>query len=234
MIRSVIVLSALLSTIAIAKAKTPSRGATPVGSSSPAMSKDLRSLVERMQTFYQQTDDFTADFNQVYAYKAFNRTQHASGRVIFKKPAKMRWDYQSPSPKTLVLSGDNAYAYEPDAKTLTKTSFSSSDLSTSLTFLWGRGKLTDEFSIKEEPCKTCKGQLLLLTPLKAETRFKEIRLEVDPTSAQVLKSIVTDTDGSENAISFSNLRRNTGKMDKDFAINPPDGTEIVDLTKKSK
>lgn len=189
-------------------------------------------LVDRMQAFYRATTEFSADFKQVYTYKSFNRTQTSSGRVIFKKPGKMRWDYAVPSPKTFVISGNYLYTYDPEAKTLTKAAVDADQLSTSVTFLWGRGNLADEFSIKEEPCNQCIGRLLVLTPRKHDARYRELRLEVDPKSAQVLRSTVIDPDQSENAIEFLNLKRNIGIADKDFAINPPDGTEIVDMTKK--
>ena len=62
------------------------------------------------------------------------------------------------------------------------------------------GKLADEFSITQKPCPTCAGVLLELDPLKADPRFRLVRLEVDPKTAQVLKSTVIDPDGSQNAI----------------------------------
>ena len=57
------------------------------------MTPEVRSLVERMQAFYERTTDFTADFRQDYAYKTFGRTVTSTGTVAFQKPAKMRWDY---------------------------------------------------------------------------------------------------------------------------------------------
>jgi len=192
---------------------------------------DVKGLVERMQAFYEKTRDFTAGFRQDYTYKTFKRTQTSIGKVTFKKPAMMRWDYEKPSPKAFVLSADKVYALDPAAMTLTKASVDTNQLSASVTFLWGKGKLADEFDITRGSCETCKGVLLVLNPKKPDPRFKQVRLEVDPKSAEVVKSTVIDPDGSENAISFLDLKTNVGVTAEAFQLNPPAGTQIVDLTK---
>ena len=74
------------------------------------------------------------------------------------------------------------------------------------------------------------GTLLVLNPLKPDPRFQRVLLEVDPKTAQVLKSTVIDPDGSENAISFLNLKTNVGIDEKAFKLSPPPGTQVQDFT----
>jgi outer membrane lipoprotein carrier protein len=107
-----------------------------------------------------------------------------------------------------------------------------SQLSASVTFLFGQGNLADEFSITKGACEGCKGTLLVLDPLKPDPRFRQVRLEVDPKTAQVLKSTVVDPDGSENTISFLNLKTNVGIDKEHFKLNPPEDTRIDDYTKR--
>ena len=202
----------------------------PASTAPPPMTPEVRSLVERMQAFYEKTADFTADFRQDYAYKTFGRTVTSTGTVAFQKPAKMRWEYLTPSKRTFVLSGDKIYALDPDAQTLTKASLPQSQLSASVTFLWGRGKLADEFQIQRADCKECTGQLLSLIPKKPDPRFQEIRLEIDPKTAQVVRSVVVDPDGSENSIRYSNLKTNVRLSKETFTLTPPPGTQILDTT----
>ena len=194
------------------------------------MAPDVKALVDRMQAFYENTSDFTADFEQKYTYKAFKRVQTSTGTVIFKKPALMRWEYKTPSAKTFILAGDKVYAYDAEAMLLTKASIGTNQLSASVTFLWGQGKLADEFAIEKITCKSCTGTQLQLTPLKPDPRFKRILLEVDPKTAQVIRSTVIDPDGSQNAITFKNLKINTGVSTDAFKLNPPEGTQVQDLT----
>jgi outer membrane lipoprotein carrier protein len=195
------------------------------------MAPDVKALVDRVQAFYEKTTDFTADFKQDYTYKAFKRTQSSSGKVTYAKPAQMRWDYLKPAPRTFVLSKDRVTMLDPEAMTMTTTSIATSQLSASVTFLWGQGKLADEFSIAKKDCKDCKGTLLELTPLKPDPRFQRVMLEVDPKSATVLKSTVIDPDGSENAITFGTMQLNTGVDRAKFKLVPPAGTQVIDYTK---
>jgi outer membrane lipoprotein carrier protein len=199
----------------------------------PSTAPDVKALVNRMQAFYEKTTDFTARFVQEYAYKTFNRRQSSSGKVTFLKPAMMRWDYEEPSPKTFVLAGEKVYAYDPEAMTLTVASINSNELSASVTFLWGKGRLEKEFSIVRAACSSCVGLLLELTPLQPDPRFRKVKLEVDPKSAQVLKSVVIDPDGSENSISFLELKTNQGVSKDLFKLKPSEGTQVIDLTKTS-
>jgi outer membrane lipoprotein carrier protein len=194
------------------------------------LSADVRALVDRVQTFYESTKDFRADFRQDYTYKILKRTQTSTGTVTYRKPALMRWEYLKPSARTFVLAGDKVYAYDPDAKLLTRASIATNTLSASVTFLWGQGKLMDEFEIVKKPCSSCKGVLLEMTPLKADPRFKRVFLEVDHATAQVLKSTVIDPDGSENAISFIKLTPNVGVEESVFKLSPPAGTQVQDFT----
>lgn len=194
------------------------------------MAADVKALVERMQAFYEKTQDFTARFEQQYSYAGFNRKQSSTGEVVFKKPGYMRWDYRTPAEKTFVLAQDRALALDPAALTLTKTAIASNQLSASVTFLFGKGKLADEFSIRFASCESCRGRLLELTPLKPDPRFQRIELEVDPKTAQVLVSTVIDPDGSKNRITFLDLKTNTGVTEERFKLKPPPNTQIVDLS----
>lgn len=195
-----------------------------------SMAPEVRALVDRMQSFYERTQDFTADFKQEYLYRTFNRTVVSTGTVAFQKPAKMRWEYLTPSKRTFVLSGDRVYALDPEAQTLTKAALPTSQLSASVTFLWGKGKLADEFDISRTECKECLGTLLTLVPKKPDARFREVQLDIDPRTAQVRRSIVIDPDGSRNAITFSSLKPNVGLSKETFQLTPPPGTQIIDTT----
>ncbi len=195
---------------------------------------EVKALVEKMQGFYERTEDFTANFRQTYVYKSFGRTTTSTGTVAFKKPAQMRWDYLTPAPRSFVLTGERVYAWDPQAQTLTRAALPTSELSSSVTFLWGRGHLLDEFSISRVPCPDCQGVLLLLMPKKSETRFRELRLELDPKTAQVRKTVVVDPDGSENTILFSDLKTNTGLTKERFILDVPAGIPVLDVNSPSQ
>ncbi|MFL5349807.1 MAG: LolA family protein [Hyalangium sp.] len=199
-----------------------------------SVAPEVKPLVERMQAFYEKTDDFKAGFKQDYKYKTFRRTQTSTGTVTYKKPGLMRWEYEQPSKRTFVLAGSKVYAYDPEAQSLSVAAVDTNKLSASVTFLFGQGRLADEFNITKGTCADCKGTLMVLDPARPDPRFKQVRLEVDPKTAQVLKSTVVDPDGSENTIAFLDLKTNVGIAADSFKINPPEGTRVDDFTKQQK
>jgi outer membrane lipoprotein carrier protein len=211
--------------------------AWPAGAAGEGKTQDaaeVKLLTQRMQAFYEKTSSFSADFKQEYFYKSFNRTQTSSGRVFFLKPGMMRWDYEKPSRKNFVLTGDKTYAYDAEAMTFTIAPFDRSQLSAAVTFLWGSGRLEKEFRIGRASCSSCQGVLLELTPLNPDSRFQKVRLEVDPKTAQVLATTVVDLDGSENRISFLDFKANA-KIDQGmFKLTPPANAQVVDMTKNSR
>jgi outer membrane lipoprotein carrier protein len=222
--------------VEMAPAKVEADGGVATKARAAPMSPEVKDLVNRMQAFYEKTQDFTAGFQQVYTYRTFKRVSRSTGKVTYKKPALMRWEYETQdgksAPRTFVLAGDRVYAYDPGAKLLTRAAISTNQLSASVTFLWGQGRLADEFSITRAACDTCTGTLLELTPLVPDPRFKRVKLEVDPKTAQVIRSIVVDPDGSENAITFLDMVTNTGVDEKTFKLSPPPGTQVQDFLPK--
>jgi outer membrane lipoprotein carrier protein len=235
--------------LAMALAAAPDAGPGPgIGAAAiskpPEMTPEVKALVDRTQAFYEKTQDFTATFKQDYTYKAFARTQTSTGKVTYAKavgsdPSRMRWDYDKPAGKVFLLSGEKAYFLDPDAATLNVTNIDTSQLSASVTFLWGKGKLEKEFAITKAACAKCTGTQLQLDPLKPDPRFQRVFLEIDPKTATVLKSTVIDPEGNSNAIGFNDLKTNQGiGVSKDggvpevFRLAPPPGTQVNDLTKR--
>jgi outer membrane lipoprotein carrier protein len=208
--------------------------AADAGVTKVALAPDVKALVDRVQSFYEKTQDFSAEFKQEYTYKAFKRTQVSSGVVTFKKPGLMRWEYAKPSAKTFVLAGDRVFMHDPEAKLVTRAAINTNQLSASVTFLFGVGKLENEFNIVKTTCAKCTGTQLELTPFVPDARFKKILLEVDEKTASVIKSTVIDPDGSENAISFIGLKTNVGINETHFKITPPPGTQVQDFLTGAK
>ena len=222
--------AALAATPDAGVASAPDAGVAMAPDAGVAMAPEVKALVDRMQAFYEGTQDFKANFQQVYTYQASKRRQTSSGTVRYKKPGLMRWDYEKPSARTFVLSGNRVYFYDPEAKLLTRAAIDTNTLSASVTFLLGKGKLADEFVITQDACDKCLGPRLRLVPKRPDPRFKRMALELDPKTAQVLRSVVVELDGSENAISFLELGTNVGLDEASFRIATPPDTQVQDFT----
>src|SRR5260221_6426022 len=73
-------------------------------------------LAAALQRKYDGIKDFSADFTHAYQGGVLRKQITERGRLIVKKPGKMRWDYTEPEPKQFVSDGVKVYSYIPQAK----------------------------------------------------------------------------------------------------------------------
>lgn len=218
--------------VAPATKETPSKPAAKGADAGRAEAEErpageAAALVDKVQRFYEKTRDFRADFTQVYRYVSMGRTQKSAGTVEVKKPGLMRWDYVKPHPKQFVLDGRDLYLYEPeDRAVMVKRGFSSDSLSAAVTFLFGQGRLADEFRAERVVRPEYGAVVLALEPRKPQPGFSKVFFAIDEATGQVLTSIVIDAQGNENRIAFANVRTNTGLEAKRFAFEVPKGTAV--------
>lgn len=216
---------------------TPARAApthaTPAAT--PAQAPGARAtpaaaLVKKVQAFYERTRDLEAGFVQTYTYAAANRSQTSRGLLRVKRPGKLRWDYEQPSRKTIVVNGTRLVQYEPEEnQAYVDEHFDASAMSAAVTFLLGTGKLDEEFepSLDAEHDGEHEGQQhLVLTPRKADARVERVVLTVDG-SGEVTGTKVVDGSGNVNDLAFSKLRRNAGLADGVFQLELPAGVHRV-------
>jgi outer membrane lipoprotein carrier protein len=185
-------------------------------------------VVRGIQTFYQTTTDLKADFTQTYAYKVYDRKQVSKGKVYFKKPGRMRWDYQSPQARLFVADGATLWVYEPEEAQVFKRALAQSQLPVALTFMSGQGRLEDEFDAKLLPAPGADRLAVELIPRKSAADYQSLRLEVDARTFAVVRSTVVDPVGNLNTIDFAQVQTNSNLPEKGFQFTPPPGVRVID------
>lgn len=181
-----------------------------------APAADAHQLAARVQATYERTRDFEAHFVQTYTYAAFGRSQVSRGVLEVKKPGKMRWQYEEPVRKTVVVNGSRLVQYEPEAnQAYVDEHFDATAMSAAVAFLLGKGKLEKEF----EP-SLGEGGELILTPRRGDGRVARIGLRLDE-AGDVTATRVVDGSGNVNEVRFEGVRRNGGLKDSDFELRLP-------------
>ena len=183
-------------------------------------------ILESVQKFYGRTLDLKAKFTQTYSYKIYGRTQVSQGRVFFKKPGMMRWDYRQPVPKVFVADGENLWIYEPQENQYFKRALSSSQLPIALSFMSGEGDLASEFDVKLM-AESAETYTLELLPRKDASDYQSLVLEVEKTTFAVRSSTVVDPVGNTNKLVFDRMVVNSGLPDAGFKFTAPDGVREV-------
>jgi len=206
----------------IALALALALSAPPTAAAAPAPPGDPQALVRKVQAFYEHTRDLTARFRQIYTYAGFGRRQVSSGVLQVKKPGMMRWEYQSPTPKTVAVKGNRLVQYEPgENQAYVDEHFDASGMSAALAFLLGKGDLEKEFQVSTGSTGT-----LLLRPRQPDPRVDTIELAVGP-DGEISTTRVVDGAGNVNEIQLEDVRRNTGIQDSAFEVKLPEGVTRV-------
>src|SRR5207237_5836483 len=104
-------------------------------------------LARALQKKYDTIKDFSADFVHAYEGGVLRKPITERGRLLVKKPGKMRWDYTSPEQKQFVSDGVKMYSYIPQDKQVIVSSVPRDDqAATPALFLAGKGSLTRDFT----------------------------------------------------------------------------------------
>ena len=182
-------------------------------------------VARRLQARYETVRDFSADFTQTYQGLLLRRAATERGKMLLKKPLRVRFTYDSPEKKVFVSDGSQFYSYFPDDRSGTVSPLPKEDeLSTALLFLAGRGNLVRDFTASLAPAPAASEWHLRLVPRK-QADFDTLTLFVDRQTL-TLRGFVSVDDQGTNTVRFTNLKENTGLRDTAFLFAFPKGTEI--------
>jgi outer membrane lipoprotein carrier protein len=199
----------------------------PVGAtqdqSADALAKDL-------QQKYDKVRDFSADFVHTYRGGVLRQTATERGRLMVKKPGKMRWEYRDPERKLFVSDGHKLYSYVPEDRQVIVSDVPDDDHATTpALFLAGKGNLGRDFTVsyaqpEDAPAGTT---VLKLSPRKNEPEYDWLMLAIDPRTLQIRMLITVDGQGGRSTFALTNLKENIGVADKEFAFSIPRGVEVI-------
>src|SRR5437899_3829681 len=118
--------------------------------------KEASELASRMEARYRTAKTLQATFLERYIENgSVLRTE--AGTAYFRRPGKMRWEYESPEKDTFLVDGKNAWFYVPGDHTVMRVpAKQSSDWRTPLALLAGEMKVSRvcarvDFAEQEKP-----------------------------------------------------------------------------------
>lgn len=182
-------------------------------------------LATRIQARYATIRDFTADFTLTTTSGLSLGGGSDRGKVIVKKPLRMRWTLATGSRHEVVSDGTRLFNYFPKDKVVNEVSLSD-QTSTALLLLTGRGDLTRDFTARMVAAQPPDEWRLTLTPRASQPDYKEITLAVDRTTLRLMGLDILDDQGTLRAFRFTTLRENQGVDDSVFAFKIPAGVEV--------
>lgn len=168
----------------------------------------------RIDAAARETHTLSAEFTQKSNVKLFKQELTQKGRLAFKAPRKIRWEYLAPDPSLLVLDGMLATMTSPGAEPqvfdLGRDATMSAVFEQLLTFVGGGSIAQAQASYAVEVGGAERSPVVELTPKQdapAGKVFSRIQLAFD--DKLIVKQIVlTERSGDVKTIVFSKVARN--------------------------
>ena len=212
----------------------------------PSSAKDAGKIVIRMEARYRSAKTLQATFLERYVENgSVVRTE--AGTAYFRRPGKMRWEYERPEKDLFLVDGKTAWFYVPADHTVTRVpARQSGDLRTPLALLAGQMKVSRicsrvEFSDAEKPL--VESDVVLRCFVRGEkqdaTSAEEpentlaagandaVFFEVAPDSGELARLIVRQAGGISVEFRFENWRFDPAIPEAMFRFEPPAGVAIV-------
>ncbi len=198
-------------------------------SSRAAETNSAEPIVDALQRNYDATVDFVADFRQETEVKTLGRSLKASGKLSYKRPGKMLWNYETPKGQFVLADGKHLFFYQPEQNQVIKSPLKNAfrgDIP--LSFLLGLGNLKKDFNATLKASDENQN-VLRLEPKGEAGGHNEILIGASKATSDILWVSVRDAANNLTTLRFSNMRKGVGIKDSLFQLQVPSGADVVEL-----
>jgi outer membrane lipoprotein carrier protein len=205
---------------------------------------DTSNHVKRLEAMYRGARTLQVTFFERYSENGhIVRTE--AGVAYFRRPGKMRWEYQAPEKNVFLVDGKTAWFYVPGDRTVTRVpAKQSADWRTPLALLAGEMKLSRicarvDLATAEKPDK--EGDVVLSCLLKgrentidpaskndaAHAKRDSLVFEVAPDTSELVRIVVRGAAGVDIEFKFKDWQFDPAVPDSFFRFEVPPGVAIV-------
>src|SRR6266403_3178280 len=208
---------------------------------------EVKLLVQRMESRYRSARTLQATFLERYLENG-NVVRVEAGIAYFRRPGKMRWEYQSPEKNLFLVDGKSAWFYVPADHTVTRVpARQSTDWRTPLALLAGEMKVSRvcarvEPAIDEKPesadhvvlfCKLrgagsdARKQGSQDPPAQSVDAGEAVFFEIVEDSGELVRVLVREAGGVAVEFHFANWQFDPAVDDALFHFRAPSSVAIV-------
>ncbi len=211
-----------------------------------ANAKQVKELVARLEARYRSARTLQATFLERYTENG-REVRSEAGTAYFRRPGKMRWEYERPDKDLFLVDGKTAWFYVPADHTVTRVpAKESTDLRTPLALLAGETKVSRvcaQVRIEEQEKPQQSDSVLLrcelrgvkgnasgaasATAIEGTNSASAVFFEIVPATGELVRLIVQQSGGVRVEFQFEDWRINPPLPDSMFRFQPPAGVAIV-------
>jgi outer membrane lipoprotein carrier protein len=189
----------------------------------------IRNIIGGIEKRYAGTG-FRAKFFQESMLKAMMISDTAEGRLIVKRPGKMRWEYLIPDEQTIITDGKSMWIFRPaDKQVMVGRAPEFFSGGKGAGFLSDIGQIRKSFNIQLQASKSADHYRLRLLPKSPTDDMAEIILLVNRSDFLVQQVLTYNSYGDETRIQFSDYQFNQNPNDSLFTFVIPDGIDVVQI-----
>jgi chaperone LolA len=185
----------------------------------------------RVEDTLRSYQSFQANFEQLYYSATVSTPLHEKGKLYFKKPNLMRWEYQDPEEKVFLIKDDFFWDYNKEEKQLIKYDLSLEEQNSEvLLLLSGQVALADSYYVELNPFPTenSNSTQIKLTPKDEDSADTFLLLEIDKKTWFIQKLISFDWTGNKTEFRFSKIKTNISLPNRIFELRVPSDVEIIE------
>ena len=196
-----------------------------------AAAPTLDEAVNALEQAQRRVTDLKAPFRQAALNKALNQTVEARGTLYLKKPGRLRWEYQTPTPQEIVSDGTRLWIYTPELKQVNVSAAPAALVGPAGSFLQGLGQVREHFDPRflnpAQPTDADGLVVLDLVPKRPQPLMTRLIVSVDPRTWLVRQAVIHDELGNTVTVRFGDTVVNSGLSDSLFVFVPPPGAAVV-------
>lgn len=190
----------------------------------PAKTQDPSTVVSGIQKKYASINDLSSPFTQVTRIKDLDEKIASSGKVWFKKPGMMKWQYEEPWKDAIVSDGKKVWYFDSRENQVTEMEIESvwADSLGSYTIISILEDLDRLFDVRPGAGSTDeRGNVLLDLKQKNQEQSKQVTIAVDPKTYMLREIIIGDIFGNTTVIKLGTAEVNLGIPDLFFRFKKP-------------
>jgi outer membrane lipoprotein carrier protein len=192
----------------------------------PAAAAAQGDWLVRVQARLDRVESFRARFTQEFEPRAFSRRQSEGGVVEFRRPGRMRWEYEWPEPKLALSDGARAWVYYPEERRAEVQRLAElGEEAPAVQLLLGRWRLPERFRL--EGLARRQGEVTLhLRPEPPMAGIAALRVSVADDRLDLRGVEVEEPGGNVLRYRFEEWLEGAAIPEERFRFTPPRGVKV--------
>lgn len=180
-------------------------------------------ILEDLRERYAKISSVEAQFTQVTTL-GVKRKMEYRGKVYII-PGKSRWEYESPSPQTVITNGDLFLLLDPINNEAIKGRVEKEAIVTRGPFFSLIEEITKYYDVTEGKLEGEK--ILKLIPKNSKASIQRVIIHFDPKTLYINRVESLDSLGNLNMVTFQNIKVNQLISPKLFEMRIPQGMKVT-------